>query len=695
MSTFTPTIDLELQDIGENVDTWGIPLNENFSKIDTAFENVLTFLNSGVGVVAQVSAVLLDNSVPINAAINAVAAAGGGRVIIPVGTFVIKNPIVLKSNVTIVGQGIGATVIFVDDSSGGTDYISNSPGGNVWPPLTNVTLTNFTICGRGETVHTSGGQVIRIRYCENVRIIGIESRYSRNFGMVVTDSDQVTVAHCKVYRTNGDGIAVWSSTNVVIQGNILIDINDDCISCHSDNTNTTTHQNEGISIVGNVVEGSQGIKVLGGKHVVVANNVLRRMLSYGIVIWGEYGAAPVQGTTPQLSITVEGNVISDVIFRPEPNPLNLLCRYIWIGGAKRQKGSAVSVPGWPTGTGGAITPFYVNPSYGPNPKWGIQYINNPNTTTNYPSPGPSWIQVRGNTCVRTLPACTNYSDWGYGPLWVGKSGNAAGTYDGAVAESNFAGVGLMIYPSLNRCIIEGNIFDGTFTDAVQLADPSTNTVWADFDIWRLVIRNNKFVGYTQYGIGGPGRSIIGKSLDMLIEGNEFDADPMFLSTNRGPNGTWVNSAAPNNLPCGISVEDAVPSLTVSRNIFRNMCQPIAGGGVLPGQSRDNIVVGNFISVGFSTSNSGVGVGYAATPSMRTVFEDSNPNSITFGKRLSVSALSASAMPTTGYWMRGDFVTNRAPLTVAAGKVLVGWLRLTVGNTNVADTDWVPVYDVTA
>jgi hypothetical protein len=55
---------------------------------------------------------------------------------------------------------------------------------------------------------------------------------------------------------------------------------------------------------------------------------------------------------------------------------------------------------------------------------------------------------------------------------------------------------------------------------------------------------------------------------------------------------------------------------------------------------------------------------------------------------------ATAMPATGYWAEGDFVRNVDP-SIASGKVLLGWSRLTSGSAHSAGTDWTPVYATTS
>jgi hypothetical protein len=52
---------------------------------------------------------------------------------------------------------------------------------------------------------------------------------------------------------------------------------------------------------------------------------------------------------------------------------------------------------------------------------------------------------------------------------------------------------------------------------------------------------------------------------------------------------------------------------------------------------------------------------------------------------------ATAMPTTGTWAIGDFVTKSNPVVAGGGGsqyVITGWLRITNGTGNVLNTDWV-------
>lgn len=56
--------------------------------------------------------------------------------------------------------------------------------------------------------------------------------------------------------------------------------------------------------------------------------------------------------------------------------------------------------------------------------------------------------------------------------------------------------------------------------------------------------------------------------------------------------------------------------------------------------------------------------------------------------------SATAMPTTGSFVRGSLVLNSQP-TVVGDKVITGWARLTTGSGHISGTDWTPLVSAIA
>ena len=59
--------------------------------------------------------------------------------------------------------------------------------------------------------------------------------------------------------------------------------------------------------------------------------------------------------------------------------------------------------------------------------------------------------------------------------------------------------------------------------------------------------------------------------------------------------------------------------------------------------------------------------------------------------------SRAAAPTSGAWQQGDFIRNSAPVEAGAASskyVITGWIRVTDGDTNVLNTDWLACRSLT-
>jgi polygalacturonase len=113
---------------------------------------------------------------------------------------------------------------------------------------------------RADIDNDVGAQMVRL-FGTNISVEDCEFIHSRNMGLVISNSDQVTVRNCRVYRTVADGIAVWDSSNVVIEGNVVVGANDDAISAHCASLGAAPLRS-GIVIANNVIAESQGIAVL-------------------------------------------------------------------------------------------------------------------------------------------------------------------------------------------------------------------------------------------------------------------------------------------------------------------------------------------------------------------------------------------------------------------------------------------------
>ena len=82
--------------------------------------------------------------------------------------------------------------------------------------------------------------------------------------------------------------------------------------------------------------------------------------------------------------------------------------------------------------------------------------------------------------------------------------------------------------------------------------------------------------------------------------------------------------------------------------------------------------------------------YAFIPIYRFGFDIQNRRLFLGDPEANEFSISRGAMPTSGTYAIGSFVYNTSP-SVAGGKTLLGWQRLTTGSGHVLNTDWSPCY----
>jgi hypothetical protein len=132
----------------------------------------------------------------------------------------------------------------------------------------------------------------------------------------------------------------------------------------------------------------------------------------------------------------------------------------------------------------------------------------------------------------------------------------------------------------------------------------------------------------------------------------------------------------------------VTGVRLIRNKFKNC------NGVLDSSANQflesNTLFCDPASSSYSASNKGIGVTSVAGERWRYVIEGSDPTSSAFGTVLNHCVREATSIPTTGKYVTGHFVSNSTK-SVAAGKILMGWQRLTTGSAHVSGTDWSPLY----
>ena len=598
----------------------------------------------------------------------------GGEVFLPPGTYRLDTSVALlrpRSGVMVRGAGRGRSVIVIDDSVNAIngDGISNSVFPASWLPLSDFHMRDLTVRGRADVQRTAGAQMMRL-FGTNISIENCEFMYSRNMGLVISDSDQVVVRNCRVYRTVADGIAVWDSSNVIIEGNEIIDANDDAISTHSGNTRPLPVRS-GVVIVNNTITGSQGIAVLGAKSVVISNNVLRRIMGTGIRVVAPIGVDP-QGQTAQFALRITGNVVADVFRRPEPNPRNQTQFYIMVTGGLRNAGGGASPPGEPAAGSGVVTSLY-----GSNT--GNFYANNSNDPGSA-SPAGYWNEISDNHLVRTLPSVNAVSDWGYGAegLWVGDNGDGSGFYNGPVSESQLSTLAIRLQPAMRNCRIARNTIQTTGQYGIWFATiVATNNM--DYD--GLTIEGNRIADFTVSGIAGPNNG----THRVLVRDNEIDGDPRFVAASRRPGGTWSSATG----LVGVQLS-AASGFVLSGNAFRNVTAAANIGAATHNVLTANTLHCDPVVVGFSTLNRGVGRVEPGGAGWLHIIETCDPADALFGRIKAATVVSSALQPATGTYVAGHFVAASVP-AVANRQALLGWLRLTTGSGHVAGTDWAAVH----
>ncbi|MCC6717375.1 MAG: right-handed parallel beta-helix repeat-containing protein [Acetobacteraceae bacterium] len=633
--------------------------------------NVLDFNARGDGVT--------NDSINIQNAIDTAAAKPrGGEVYFPPGTYRIDASVQLlrpRSKVVLRGAGRGRSVLFVDDAINAIagDCITNALEGGGWLPLDDFHMRDLTVRGRADVARSAGAQMVRL-FGTNLSVHDCEFMYSRNMGLVISNSDQVSVRGCRVYRTVADGIAVWDSSNVVIDGNEVIGANDDAISAHASSVHPAPLRS-GIVIANNIITESQGIAVLGAKSVVITGNVLRRILGTGIRVIAP-DVADAQGQTPQFAVRIANNIVADVFLRPEPNPRNAVQFYIWLTGGPRNPGGAAAAPGEPAVGSGAVAPLYGSGA-------GTFYAGESSNPA-VAAPAGHWNDITGNQLVRTLPAAAAVSDWGYGAegLWVGDNGDGSGFYNGPVSEAQLASIGILLGPALRNCRIAGNTIQTTGPYGILFnAGTYVPVTTRDMDYDGLTIEGNRIVDVATAAIAGPPNG----AHRVLVRGNEIDGDPRLRAASRGAGGTWASATG----LVGVLLSGC-SGFVVSGNAFRNLATAVRQVGAVRNVVTANTLHGDPVAVGFSVANRGIGTMEPGGAGWLHVVETSDPGDAQYGRIKSAVVTSAAAMPTTGSYVTGHFVANTAPAT-ANRQTLMGWLRLTTGSGHVAGTDWSAVY----
>jgi hypothetical protein len=173
----------------------------------------------------------------IQSAITQVENAGGGTVNLSSGTYVVYSTIVIASNLTLNGAGIGSTVIEPPNSSFQNELISDGTHGS-GPNISNLTIENMTLNGLDMNAYESMGiQISPASGSEtNITYKNLEVENCAQGSGGPSNTNGLTVTGCN-FHDNGypvqgksglyyDNMYFWNGTNVNFSGSYFDDSTD-------------------------------------------------------------------------------------------------------------------------------------------------------------------------------------------------------------------------------------------------------------------------------------------------------------------------------------------------------------------------------------------------------------------------------------------------------------------------------------
>lgn len=285
-----------LPTVGGDNDNWGTVLNEF---LDVAHNTDGTLKNHFYNIRdygASPGASSAVNLAAINSAISAASSAGGGIVYIPAGTYSISNSIVIRSNVSLRGDGFNSVLQQASDSSNSIGIINqDTTNGN-----DDITLADFVLdCNRA---NRGGASNVGIRMiasdanaCERITIKNVYVKNVPYAAMQLMNCQYLNVSDCRIENTIRDGVTVWFNSRYVTINNIICkDVRDDCIALNSEADGHTGSQIKFVSITSVVLSQASdaslggGIRIAGAEDVSVTNAVVEYSQGWGLSIEGGY-----------------------------------------------------------------------------------------------------------------------------------------------------------------------------------------------------------------------------------------------------------------------------------------------------------------------------------------------------------------------------------------------------------------------
>lgn len=605
-----------------------------------------------------------DCTAAVQAAIDAALAAGSGTIYFPASS----DPYVFElasaslnpgiGRLCFAGDGMDQSILYWD---GGSDTVFDTQKrlfSQVAGPSTVkywLEFRDLQIQGALGTRLNVGGAAIG---CDWFKRIGIFNCKFYNLPYMATQCegvDHVIVQGCVFENVLRDQVRFRSSRNVTVVNNHFLHSADDSVALHQRSDRTAVGQQvERIVIANNIFEDTLGIQCLGARSIAVTGNVFHRCKFGAVRI--NYDAN--EGMIPIFGVNVTGNLCLDTIADTSSTPSGTV---ISILPSTTQAGSGT--PNDTPGSMNTVTGVFTQP---------YAYRNNFKTDATKGFPPGYGIVVANNTIMRTLPAVSAYSDWGFGEAleetgFLDLAINEAALRPTTAITISGNAVGFNISDNVLMNCRRAITFENTPTQTTCFGRINGNQV---FDCWEYGVFAN-FSGSVHF--------------DVDISGNHFNLDPYLVGTGRQTDGSWSGSPSTRGLSAGAAT---LKGAIIKDNIFQNVFR-LLGGSWTNCHARDNVVKGEVAGISTAAGNKGIGDVLAAGERWTYLQVDQTPTSGTYNEVLSGPGAEYTAQPSSGYWVRGEFVKNGDPASTA----VLGWVRLTTGSGHVAGTDWKKV-DIT-
>lgn len=603
---------------------------------------------------------------------------------IPAGRYLISSAaanmlrpaVMIRGGLTLFGDGMYSSIIYcLDEKETNLGFFYG--GYDNEEEIDNLNIYNLGFEGSwGLNDNYRGGAgksafFIHARISKNLNISRCYFYGSRYMFHSITGGNIATVSQCHYERSVADACRVSDFNHTIITDNYFKCINDDAIAVHTLNYNNDITKDHSIVVSGNNIVDSQGICALGAKNTVINGNVLLRVQCRAISVGMSeevFKKKEREGTTAPVAINISNNTISDVfsgkVFSQDSGKIQ---QYIYVGGVSRclscnsisSKESSVS-------------------------KYGYIYENNiVNRELDYD--GALSITIANNNLLRTLYDVEKYSDYGLGRR-LGRNGYVNPSI---VIEKHMCAAGIEIEGAVNGLSIYGNNIEN-LTSGIRIT--SDGHAINPVGLRAVMIYGNTIFDFFRVAIE------LDSSGYVDITNNHIDGDPHHKHTERASLGRWIVSSNSTVTHCAIKIKARDLWATVAGNTFKNVMSLFEGDDDKVNFSLSNALIcyPDFQyrqeynqGIAIFPQNKPIGLG-------RLIIANCDPKSEGFDKIIRITKETSTDMPKEGVFYNGEFIRNSSPVIMSNNDmrfVITGWLRVTNGDGNKKDIDWVEMTSV--